>query len=150
MNIRIRPRNAQRAAFFRYVCGSRPAWRSVGSVAAQTRSVPSTVSPHVTKISGQSQERATPPFANARASSDRRRGANVPARGPAQPRDGSPTLIRPPRWRSESAFADALYLPVRSQARSLTCPLGRRHAQRGERREVAARHGRLLALKAED
>src|SRR5579859_3802183 len=28
-------------------------------------------------------------------------------------------LTRPPRWRSESAFADALCLPVRSQARSL-------------------------------
>src|SRR5215469_1179728 len=28
-------------------------------------------------------------------------------------------LMRTPRWRSESAFADALYLPIRSQARSL-------------------------------
>src|SRR5712675_3523791 len=28
------------------------------------------------------------------------------------------SLIRPPRWRSESAFADAQYLPIRSQARS--------------------------------
>jgi hypothetical protein len=27
-------------------------------------------------------------------------------------------LMRPPRWRSESAFADALYLLIRSQARS--------------------------------
>ena len=30
----------------------------------------------------------------------------------------SSALMRTPRWRSESAFADALYLPIRSQARS--------------------------------
>src|SRR6202041_1178503 len=29
------------------------------------------------------------------------------------------SLMRTPRWRSESAFADALYLLIRSQARSL-------------------------------
>src|ERR1700691_6080180 len=36
------------------------------------------------------------------------------------------SLMRPPRWRSESAFADTLYLPIRSQARSLLrrLPLG--------------------------
>src|SRR5580704_14990086 len=32
------------------------------------------------------------------------------------------TLMRTPRWRSESAFADALYLPIRSQARSCRPP----------------------------
>src|ERR1700722_10458881 len=28
------------------------------------------------------------------------------------------SLMRPPRWRSDSAFAAVLYLPIRSQARS--------------------------------
>src|SRR4029077_18882157 len=36
------------------------------------------------------------------------------------------SLMRPPRWRSESAFANALYLPIRSQARSLRKAYGRR------------------------
>src|SRR3984893_8138208 len=35
------------------------------------------------------------------------------------------SLMRPPRWRSESAFADALYLPIRSQARSQGLPQAR-------------------------
>src|SRR3984957_9713342 len=41
--------------------------------------------------------------------------------------DGAPevaALTGPPRWRSESAFADALCLPVRSQARSSVNSLG--------------------------
>src|SRR5690348_6056091 len=36
----------------------------------------------------------------------------------------SGSLIRPPRWRSESAFADTLYLLIRSQARSWAFLLG--------------------------
>src|ERR1700730_10026742 len=38
------------------------------------------------------------------------------------------SLIRPPRWHSESAFADAQYLPIRSQARTCRGPM---HAQPG-------------------
>src|ERR1700747_1044659 len=38
--------------------------------------------------------------------------------------------MRTPRWRSESAFADALYLLIRSRARSCRRPL---HAQPGPR-----------------
>ena len=58
---------------------------------------------------------------------DRARGAGAPRR----PRCAAPHFqrqvppvrrpraceMRPPRWRSESAFADALYFPIRSQAR---------------------------------
>src|SRR5579862_7697237 len=40
------------------------------------------------------------------------------------PASGVSWLIRPPRWRSESAFADALCLPIRSQARSFNTSFG--------------------------
>src|SRR3984957_18798119 len=61
-------------------------------------------------------------------------GAAAPAGPPGRPVVASSgadawlmdSLIRPPRWRSESAFADAQYLPIRSQARSCRGPL---HAQ---------------------
>src|ERR1700722_4046962 len=61
-------------------------------------------------------------------------GAAAPAGPPGRPVAATSgavawlmdSLIRPPRWRSESAFADAQYLPIRSQARSCRGPL---HAQ---------------------
>ena len=68
--ISTNPSTAHRIAFFRYVCGSSPACRSAGSVAAQTSTVPSTASAQVTANSSQSQDLATPPLANARPSRD--------------------------------------------------------------------------------
>src|SRR5579863_1338986 len=60
---------------------------------------------------------------------------------------GGPSLMRTPRWRSESAFADALYLPIRSQARSsgaLSClpePGYLGEHQRADPGDVARAHG---------
>src|SRR6266700_7451994 len=53
------------------------------------------------------------------------------------------SLIRPPRWRSESAFADALCFPIRSQARSSALP----EARADRLREVAG--GRDVALRGQ-
>ena len=47
----------------------------------------------LTAISSQSHDLASPPLANARASSERRLGANVPQRGPAHAADGMPTPL---------------------------------------------------------
>ena len=68
--ISTNPSTAHRIAFFRYVCGSSPACRRAGSVAAHTSTVPSTASAQVTANSSQSQDLATPPLANARPSRD--------------------------------------------------------------------------------
>src|ERR1700751_445998 len=53
------------------------------------------------------------------------------------------SLIRPPRLRSESAFADALCFPIRSQARSSALP----EAWADRLREVAS--GRDVALRGQ-
>src|ERR1700732_1934608 len=53
-------------------------------------------------------------------------------------------LIRPPRWRSESAFADALCLPIRSQARSHGHLAGARNPH--SRTHCTYRFSRKLAL----
>src|ERR1700733_1177771 len=53
------------------------------------------------------------------------------------------SLIRPPRWRSESAFADTLCFPIRSQARSSALP----EARADRLREVAC--GRDEALRGQ-
>src|SRR6202051_2652384 len=72
---------------------------------------------------------------------------------PPKPRDT--TLMRPPRWRSESAFADALCLLIRSQARScveLPPPVGGDAARRAWHRllpRVALRAGELRACLVE-
>src|SRR5581483_10258995 len=52
------------------------------------------------------------------------------------------SLIRPPRWHSESAFADALSLPIRSHARSWGDSVGGQACRLGEaEHEVGDLHG---------
>src|SRR6185437_8179875 len=66
-----------------------------------------------------------------------------PATTPAARKpSGAVTLIRPPRWRSESAFAEAQCSPIRSQARSWGYSVGGQASRlREAEHEVGDLHG---------
>src|ERR1700728_2003940 len=86
-------------------------------VAATAVSSSPTPSPTATARTNSRATASRPPFTASRSPSPTVPDPFIPERLASRSIVPAP-LMRPPRWRSESAFADALYFLVRSQARS--------------------------------
>src|SRR5487761_25048 len=127
-------------------CGSRP------RIDIAVMVLPDPDSPTIPRVSPRATEKLTPSTgttvpAGAAISTRRSRTVSTAWRSPAEPLCVLiPALIsalmRPPRWRSEPAFADVLYLLIRSQARSFVLLVdGDQDGRGGDRRGLRGRNG---------